>query len=147
MNKFILYKTVIPLLIIIWYSIQFENYKIYFLGSIFTVLSVYYTFQINTKSFYIIYTFCLFFLFYLIMGLFFMLFFIINDLLIYLSLDYCVNISPYIISVIVLWIYVYSSVYLSLKITKSQVLGDTNATKQPATQSQNRLTFILLCST
>ena len=119
MNKFILYKTVIPLLIIIWYSIQFENYKIYFLGSIFTVLSVYYTFQINTKSFYIIYTFCLFFLFYLIMGLFFMLFFIINDLLIYLSLDYCVNISPYIISVIVLWIYVYSSVYLSLKITKS----------------------------
>jgi len=118
MNKFILYKTVIPLLIIIWYSIQFENYKIYFLGSIFTVLSVYYTFEINTKSFYIIYTFCLFFLFYLIIGLFFILFFIINDLLIYLSLDYFTNISDYILSIILLWIYVYSSVYLSLKIMK-----------------------------
>jgi len=117
-DKFILYKTVIPLLIIVWYGIEFENYKIYLLGSIFAGLSVYYTFKINTKIFYVIYAFFLFFLFYLIIGLFFLFFFMLNDLFIYLNLSSFTNIPIYILSVIMLWVYVYSSVYLSLKIMK-----------------------------
>lgn len=112
------YKVSIPLFIIIVYSVQFENHKLIQIGVTFFMLSTFYTSKINRERFYFAYSLILFLMLYISLGLFFILFFLINDMLIYVNLNITSEIHIYFLSMVILWIYVYISVYFTKVFTK-----------------------------
>jgi hypothetical protein len=113
--KIISLRFISSFIIILVYSILFEGYKILPVGSIFLILNLYLTKNINTKVFYFFYTICLLCLLYVAIGLFFILFFLINDFIILNNITLLSNLYIYFILSLVIFIYIRSSIYITLK--------------------------------